>query len=174
VQRTMYFALILLGFVVNAGALECRIEALPSGARTLLTSSLPGWKIVTVSDLSSDDQKLWSENYEDKCPGIVEGNFSLSRSFAVSLIRRDSTTLLQTLVLLEPNKNEYKLHTLSQASKAEVPNIVLKFPPGTYKASEQNRSVRTKSDGIAYIKLEAAGTLYYKTANGFSSIEISE
>jgi hypothetical protein len=176
VKQTIYLALILFGVVamVSAETRECGLSALPVAARKLLEERLPDWKVVTVSDLSPDDRKLWDENYQDKCPGIIEGNFAVTHSFAVSLIRRDNASLLQTLVLLEPSTGGYVLHRLGKASKTEVPNILLKFPPGTYKDAEQVRSVRTKFDGIAYVKLEAAGTLYYKTGQGFQSLEISE
>jgi hypothetical protein len=176
VKRTIYLALILFGIVamVSAETHECSSNALSAPARKLLEERLPDWKILTASDLSPDDRKLWDENYQDKCPGIIEGNFVVTHSFAVSLIRRDKVSLMQTLVLLEPSRGGYVLHTLGKASKTEVPNIILKFPPGTYKDAEQVRSVRTKFDGIAYIKLEAAGTLYYKTGQGFQSLEISE
>jgi len=127
-----------------------------------------------VSDLSSDDQKLWAENYEDKCPGVVEGNFATPRSFAVTLIRQEKAVLVQTLVLVESVQDRYVLRTLSAASQTAAPNVLLKFPPGTYRDAEQTRSVQTKLDGVAYIKLEAAGTLYYKTPQGFKSLEISE
>jgi hypothetical protein len=175
-QRTIYLVVILLGLtsVTSAVAKECGSNALPPVAQKLLGTRLPSWRVVTVSDLSSDDQKLWSENYEDKCPGIIEGNFAIAHSFAVSLIRQERATLLQTLVLLEPSQDGYVLRTLGEASKTAVPNILLKFPPGTYKDAEQTRSVRTKFDGVAYIKLEAAGTLYYKTPQGFKSLDVSE
>jgi hypothetical protein len=105
---------------------------------------------------------------------MIEGNFAIPHSFAVSLIRRENGTLLQTVILLEPSQDGYGLRTLSKASKTTVPNVLLKFPPGTYKDAEQTRSVQTKFDGVAYIKLEAAGTLYYTTPQGFKSLEISE
>jgi hypothetical protein len=175
-QRRIYLVVILFGFTcgMSAGARECGSSSLPPTAQTLLALRLPNWRLVTPSDLSPDDQKLWSENYGDKCPGIVEGNFAIAHSFAVSLIRQENATLLQTLVLLEPSQDGYVLRTLSEASKTAVPNVLLKFPPGTYKDAEQTHSVQTKFDGVAYIKLEAAGTLYYKTGHGFKSLEISE
>lgn len=175
-QRRIYLLVIFFGFTcgMSAAAKECGSSALPPAAQTLLTQRLPNWRLVTPSDLSPDDQKLWSENYGNKCPGIVEGNFAIAHSFAVSLIRQEGATLLQTLVLLEPSQDGYVLRTLGEASKTAVPNILLKFPPGTYKDAEQRHSVQTKFDGVAYIKLEAAGTLYYKTRQGFKSLEISE
>jgi hypothetical protein len=175
-QQKIYVLAILFGLTcgMSAAAKECGSSALPPAAQTLLAQRLPNWRLVTVSDLSPDDQKLWSENYGDKCPGIIEGNFAIAHSFAVSLIRQEGAALLQTLVLLEPSQDGYMLRTLGEASKTAVPNVLLKFPPGTYKDAEQTRSVRTQFDGVAYIKLEAAGTLYYKTPHGFKSLDVSE
>lgn len=51
----------------------------------------------------------------------------------------------------------YVLRTLSVASKIAVPNVLMKFPLGTYKDAEQTHLVQTKFDGVAYIKLEASG-----------------
>ncbi len=175
-QRTMFLAVIFLGFMsgTRAVAKECGSSALPPSAQKLLEQRLPNWRIVTIPDLSSDDQKLWSENYDDKCPGIIEGNFITAHSFAVSLIRQEKASLMQTLVLLEPSQDGYVLRTLSEASQTAVPNVILKFPPGVYRDAERTRSVQTKLDGVGYIKLEAAGTLYYKTRQGFKSLEVSE
>lgn len=177
-QRTIYLSifLFLFGLATTIGATtkECDSNALPPAARENLKQHFPNWRIVTVSDLSPDDQKLWSENYDDKCPGIIEGNFAGRLSFAVSLIHHKNGVLSQTLVLLEHSQDGYVLRILTKASETAVPNVLLKFPPGTYKDAEQSSSVQTKFDGVAYIKLEAAGTLYYKTGQGFKSLEISE
>jgi hypothetical protein len=174
-QRRIYLVVTLFALTcgMSAAAKECGSSALPPAAQTLLARRLPNWRVVTTSDLSSDDQKLWSENYANQCPGVVEGNFAIAHSFAVSLIRQENGTLLQTLVLLEP-QDGYALRTLGEASRTAVPSVVLRFPPGTYKDAERTHSVQTKFDGVAYLKLEAAGTLYYKTRQGFKSLEISE
>ena len=175
-RRVIYLAVILFGIApaTSAAEKECDSRDLPRVARKVLVQHLPNWRIVTVSDLSPDDQRLWSENHEGKCPGVIEGNFTTVHSFAVSLIRQEHATLLQILVLLEQSHNGYILRTLSGASRTAVPNILLKFPPGKYRDAEQTRSVQTKFDGVAYIKLEAEGTLYYKAKEGFKSLEISE
>jgi len=52
--------------------------------------------------------------------------------------------------------------------------VIRKIPPGRYSDAERTRSVRTRFDGIALEKLEAAGTLYYKTKSGFRRLDISE
>jgi hypothetical protein len=180
VQRRISLIVVLFGFILgfacamSAGPRECGSNSLPPAAQTLLAQRFPTWTLVTPSDLSPDDQKLWSENYGDQCPGVIEGNFAIEHSFAVSLIHKENATLLQTLVLIELSQHGYALRTLSEASTTAVPNVLLKFPPGTYKDAERTRSVQTKFDGVAYIKLEAAGTLYYKTGQGFKSLEISE
>jgi hypothetical protein len=152
---------------------SCDVTVLPSVARAVLRRQLPEWRIVGPSDLSSDDKTLWSENYSGKCPGVIEGNFGSQGSFAITLTRKENV-LKQTLVVLEKAGNDYIFHTLSPATETDVPNIILKFPPGTYEDAERNRKVRIRLDGVAYIKLEAAGTLYYPVGRHFESIEISE
>jgi hypothetical protein len=176
VRREIYAAMIFLWLTLPALAVgsECNSGALPPGARRVLQKQFSNWRIVTISDLSADDRDFWSENQGGKCPGLIQGNFVTAHSFAISLIREDQGGLLQTLVLLERSPNRYVLHTLSPASKTTVPNVLLKFPPGKYRDAEQTRSVQTHFDAVAYIKLEAAGTLYYKAPDGFKSLEISE
>ena len=159
-----------------ASAKECGENALPVAAQKVLSQHFTGWKVVTVSDLTPDDKQIWSETYGDACPGIVEGNFTGKgrRQFGVTLIRRDNSRIRQALVLLNPTDRVYVDKVLLEPSDATIPNVVVKFPPGTYSDAERTRSVRTRFDGIALIQLEASGTLFYKTKDGFSRLVFSD
>jgi hypothetical protein len=160
----------------SVGAVECGLSALPSAAQRALVQAFSGWDVVTLSNLSAGDQPVWLENYGDKCPGVIQGNFTGSKapSFVVLLIRRDKRKLLETLVLLSPIGRGYKLHTLDEPGETAVPDVLLKAPPGRYNDPEGTHSVRIIYDGILSVKLEAAATLYYKGANGFAHLTISE
>ena len=103
-RRTIWWCCLLCLLSASAGASRCDVDALPSAAQRVLSQRFGGWKIVTNSDLSPDDQPIWSEYYGDACPGVVEGNFTGDggRQFAVTLIRGNESPLRQILVLLKP------------------------------------------------------------------------
>lgn len=61
----------------------------------------PGWKVVSLADLSDDDRKLWQDVHHDACPGIAMGNFGgdgVVRA-AVTLIRRKKSGRYQMLLV---------------------------------------------------------------------------
>jgi hypothetical protein len=175
-HREICFAIILsaLFLATTVKAMECGTHSLPTGAQTALEHYLPNWKIVELDDLNPEDKKPWSENYADKCPGLIEGEFATPHSYAVTLILSSPGSLTQMLVLLEPAATGYKLRTLSEASQTAFPDVLLKLPRGVYSDAERTYSVKTNSDGIGYIHLEAGGVLYYATEGGFKSLVISE
>lgn len=167
-------AFLVAALMENGLAAECGYNQLPVQARDPLEHHFPAWRIVTIGGLSTDDQRLWSKNYPGACPGLIEGDFASATSFAVSLIRRRDGNLWQILILLEPSPRGFTYRILSKASKTAVPHVLLKFPPGRHNDAEGARSVITNSDGIAYMKLESAAILFYKSRNGFNSPVISE
>jgi hypothetical protein len=166
---------VLLTPLVNSEAAECASSP-PASVLHEISLRLPHWRIVTVADLSPDDRQLWSEHHPGECPGFVEGRFTGSRnsSFAVTVIREGEHGLEQMLVLGEPARSSYRLRTLSGASQAAVPNVLLRFPPGQYRDAMRQRSMRCRFDAIAYLKLEASGSLYCRATTGFVRLDISE
>jgi hypothetical protein len=90
------------------------------------------------------------------------------------MIRGSDARLRQVLVLLKPSGRNYVAETLAPPGETAVASVIRRVPPGTYSDAEQGRSVRTRFDAVVLEKLEAAGTLFYRTRNGFRRLDISE
>src|ERR1700733_6042595 len=56
---------------VAARVLPCGMDSLPLGARNLVSERFKSWKILEISDLSVDDQKLWVSDHRNLCPVVL-------------------------------------------------------------------------------------------------------
>jgi hypothetical protein len=177
VLKVILISLLMLGGSPEsslAQTTKCGSATLPPKLQSQLAEHFNGWKVVDVSDLSAEDQEVWSESFAGKCPGYVEGNFTGRPSIAMTMIRYKGANLYQMLIVAEPRVRGYNIETLSGAEMAAVPDVVLKTSPRKYFNAERDHHVTIKFDGIVYTKLEAAATLYYFLNGKFRHLEISE
>jgi len=149
---------------------------LPKPAEGVLEAKLPGWKIVSASDLTEHDRALWNAKHSHVCPGVADGDYFGDRhvSYAVTLVNRQPTNMLQTLVVLRPQNGSYELIELSKAQEASRVLVVFRLRPATFEDIETGERTRTASDSIAYEDI-AAGMLVYASQKGkFKEIQVSE
>jgi len=142
----------------------------------MLEAKLPGWKIVTESDLTEHDRLLWDAKRPHICPGVANGDYFGDRhsSYAVKLVSQQPTKMLQTLVLLKPNEGSYELIELSKAQESSRALVVFRLGPATFEDIETGERTKSSSDSIAYEAIEA-GMLVYAWHDGkFKEIQVSE
>jgi hypothetical protein len=150
-------------------------QALPVGARSLISSSFAGWRVLHTADLFEDDQRLWDESYREQCPGLIAGHFdSLEQiSYAVALIRRDPHVLHQTLVVFTGTATGYKTTVLVKPKSVGGFSVLTKFPPGKYSGTD-GAKVSSRYDVICLTKLEAAAVSFFWDGKSFRSLVTSE
>ena len=149
---------------------------LPKTAEGVLEAKMPGWKIVSPSDLTEHDRALWSAKHSHVCPGIANGDYFGDRhvSYAVTLINRQPTKVLQTLVVLKPHDDSYELIELSKAQEASRVLVVFRQRPAAFEDIEAGETTKITSDSIAYEDI-AAGMLVYAWYNDkFKEIHVSD
>jgi hypothetical protein len=149
---------------------------LPKTAEAVLAEKFPDWTIVSMSDLTEHDKVLWSAKRSHFCPGIAVGDYFGNRnpSFAVTLINRQPTKMLQTLVVLKPNDGSYELIELSKPQEATRALVVFRLGPAVFEDIETGEKSKITSDSVAYEDI-AAGMLVYAWHSGkFRQIQVSE
>lgn len=176
----LMFALLLVRTSNTAGYSDAMVlgackPTIPTEVAGLLRAKLPLWKIVGLSDLRSDDQKIWQQKFTDECPGIVIGRFSANEpAYAITLIRHQNHVLYQTLVVAEKKAGAYELITLDSPKKTAVISVVRKLPPGSYSSPGASKEVRIECEGISYETIEAGAILYYFSKDRYKRLVISE
>jgi hypothetical protein len=160
---------------VTPPSLSCENE-LPPQVKKAVTAKLKSWKIVSVTDLMADDQEIWADSYDEKCPGISAGHFGpgQSQAYAVTLIRSRSGALYQTLVLVSEKNQRYQVTTLARSEKTTRPNVVRRLPPGSYSSAEGETQIEAAFDVVAYEQIEAGTIIYYWSGNKYRSLVIAE
>jgi len=164
--------LLLLIGLSNVCYGENCISQLPDVAREVV-SGLHEWQIVKLADLPADDQQLWQTSHNGSCPGVVAGNFTggARLSYAVAMIRNQpSGQILEQLLMLVPEGNSFKPTIVVKPTSVVSPFVVWKVTPGTYKAVDQDRSVKLSHDSFVYEKMETYATQYYYEKGRLRSI----
>jgi hypothetical protein len=149
---------------------------LPKTAEGVLEAKLPGWRIVSPSDLTEHDKVLWNAKHSYVCPGIANGDYFGDRhvAYAVTLINRQPTKMLQTLVVLKPHDGSYELIELSKAQEASRVLVVFRQRPAAFEDIDAGGRTKITSDSIAYEDI-AAGMLVYAWYNDkFKEIHVSD
>jgi hypothetical protein len=178
-----FLVVCFLGYSVIA-RLACAAEnikhstvcQIPKAADAVLEAKLPGWKIVAPSDLTEHNRVLWNAKHSHVCPGIANGDYfgALHSSYAVTLVNRQPTKMLQTLIVLKPHDGSYELIELSKAQEASRVLVVFRLRSAAFEDIETGERTRTTRDSIAYEDI-AAGMLVYAWHNGkFKEIHVSE
>ena len=156
----LIFAAALSAQPIMARAPSCGIDGLPSPVRRIVSEQFKTWKILQVSDLSSDDKQLWFENYNQYCPGILKGNFAGDQSYALALKKNIGSKIYQQIIVIR--LQDYKnIFILGKPDYGSRPSVLLKAPPGKYRNFYQRSNhVITRFDGIVDTTLEANAVLF--------------
>jgi len=169
----MQIKLLVLSILLLAShmAFAAPVCVLPDRAGRFISSRYPGWQLLQVSDLVSDDQALWTKVHGLECPGLVEGHFMGVRqsSTVVAII---SKKLNKEVILLFPALNGKPLTVLSPAKGTEL--VLHRLPSGKYNEFDGTKSLVTRWDGIDIEKIEAGEMLRYWNGRYFQTVYLDE
>ncbi|HUO90252.1 MAG TPA: hypothetical protein VMU08_13840 [Rhizomicrobium sp.] len=114
----------------------------------------PGWRILTVGDLSKDQQMEWNESHKAFCPGLAEAVLDATgeKSYALALVdkpaRQEEALILHgaTPVMIYP-------------ASPSVGIVTYRMPPGQY--DEGGRKIAIAHDSVMYEFFESAAQQFY-------------
>jgi hypothetical protein len=155
--------LAVLAFVVGAvpGFAEAGpcVPNLPSEGTELLASAYPGYRVLQLSDLNSDDQGIWTSAYGGACPGLVEGAFKGKKgAYAVLLVPINPGGETRAVVL-EPNeRGGMSQEQIFAENRAGNLPVIRRGDPGVYKDLEKRTKVTASNDVVLIEHLESKVT----------------
>ena len=145
----------------------------PTELRTELAKKYPEWKVVTPNSLSKDDLHIWRSLHPKDCPGILRGKFmNGEEAFVVALIQGRPSKIREQVLLFKRHGSTIRPITLVSPTNLTIVNVLTKLPPGHYTGVDGEK-IRTKTDAIAVIQLEARALLFYWDGTQFKSLQWS-
>jgi hypothetical protein len=160
--------------IVMLSTLSCfavPVCSLPQKLQVAIASHYPGWRLMQLSDLASDDQSLWKQAHPQECPGLIEGHFTSpvehSTVFAIISIKLNKET-----ILLARESNPVFLTVMAPEDGTSL--VLHRLPAGKYSEYDNSKSLHTHWDSIAIEKIEAAERLRYWNGHSFQTIYLED
>ena len=149
---------ILLGIALTSWATTAHAgcDTLPAPVAAYVRAH-PGWAVVQVADLVSDDQALWAQYHKGLCPGWTKAKLDATRRafYAVAVISRSQ----EKLVLIDTATGHAR--ELVPADRVTSPMVVWSVGPGMTHDQNTGRDLRVATESIIYEKMEAVATQYF-------------
>lgn len=170
--------LLLLSLAPLCSAEPCRNDLLPREVTQVLEHKFPNWRPKRFSDLSSDDQRVWSEYHPRACPGIAVGHFESAdrAAYAILLIPKSRDHSGSKIIIVSEGPQGYAVRLLDQ-DKGTGPDsglVISRQPAGAYSNFGDTRTVRLKLDAVEVEWLEKSSTLYYWSHGRYRSMPTSD
>jgi len=174
---------LLACFVARASSTEtsnvCDSSALPTPAQQLLTVKFSQWRPKLVSDMDTDDQKIWLAARGNACPGMATGKFETAdkTSYALLLVPKSNTGAGYKIIVLgkDASDDSYAWRLVDHAeTPADLGLVISKVPPGKYSDWEGNKSIQLKLDGLQVEWMEQGALVYYWSRGQYRSIRVSD
>src|SRR5262249_24313599 len=149
-KQSSWFLCLIVLCVPRSWAGACDSITLPQAIKSTLAQEFAGWNTVTPDVLTSpDDRRIWHENYNSECPGIIKGHFNGQRTgYVINLVRGSGKTLEQQIVFFAPTNQGFRRTVLDPPSHVATVSVIRKFSPGMYKSPDSGRSVKVEFDTI--------------------------
>jgi hypothetical protein len=160
---------IVLGLGAYCQATQCTV---PPDIQPLLSQKWKAWRLLQLSDLRADDQKLWRQYYRKVCPGMTTGRFLPGEpvAHAFMLINKSEEALLVAVT----DKNPVKLITVLGGSSVAYFSIVRTVHAGAYTDFYTRKKIVTKLDSVAVEAIEHSTEIFYWSNGRFLSLLISD
>ena len=136
----------------------------------------PGWALLRLEDLNSDDQKLWLGARPRSCPGYAAANMGAGSgpSYIVALIDKRTAKAREKVVLLVPNETAFAKHTLAKPAPVGNPAVVWRAPPGKYHEWDASHSITIRNDSVVLETMETSAVQYYFDGGRLRSLTTSD
>ncbi|HWA92596.1 MAG TPA: hypothetical protein VG889_21370 [Rhizomicrobium sp.] len=133
----------------------------------------PGWTILDMPDLLTDDRLSWRQSHNGQCPGltrvVLDGSGRVS--FGLALVDRDNG--LEQVVALMAQAKGFRAYVLEPPVNA-VGAVVYRAPPGSAADEEAHVKVKIAHDSIVWEQMEAASRQFYFAGGEFHAIQTGD
>lgn len=176
----LVIAAIVAAMPISELAQESRVfsTALPPALLDQMRVKFRGWRPEQISDLGTDDHKLWREAHPKECPGVAVGHFknSATVSYALLLLRESNPTGGYKLLIATKNSRDtYEFDLLDHNDTQRAAGMVIsRAKPGKYSDFERTESVDIMLDAVNVEWIEAADVLYYWNGHQYRTLQTSD
>jgi hypothetical protein len=174
-------AIVLVGGPLSGeqiGEEPCDVKHLPTSIQEILQRKFSAWKILTLKDLSKEDQGFWARSEKrNQCPGMAFGHYEVktSFSFVLSLVPQNGKLTGGRLVIFSPEeKTRYQEDVLEKRDGPSNPLVVYTVPPGRYWNDERTKSLQLSIEAFQSEAKEEGAFLYFWEGGSVHRWTISE
>ena len=125
-----------------------------------------------IADLTSEDQNLWTYARGRICPGIAEGHFLDTQSFAytIAVVRGKQEAVL----VAHQSASKWLLSVVMPATPLNRFRVVWTAKPGVYTDKLTGRKTQAFSDAIGFEEIGASVTVLIRQKNRFVPVRTGE
>jgi hypothetical protein len=157
----MHGLLLVFGLVAGGGVSPPPCAALPTEARQYLAEN-PGWRVLTLYDLSEDDRKLWVKHHRDACPGAARARLAAEKDvYALALLSRRNGHLAERLIFIDMTAPKAAPEVIESTDAASDLFVVWKVAPGASEDVVTGAKKTLRDESFIYEQMEAQATQYY-------------
>ena len=160
---------LFVGFMASSNAFaEC--DNVPAKVAAYVATR-PGWHVIHLADLGSDDQALWSRYRGDACPGFARADLQGKGrwSYGLSLSKGSDT---QSIILYDDG-NTMREKVLP-ADAGVVRHVVHAAPPGPTSRFGIPKHIDIPHESLVFEVLESSAVQYYWRNGRLVDITISD
>ncbi|HLK04631.1 MAG TPA: hypothetical protein VKT53_09345 [Candidatus Acidoferrum sp.] len=146
---------------------------LPKDLKATVEQKYPGTKVVSLSDLSEGDRKLFQKGHAG-CPGLVNVDFygDGKPTLALALTSKGNTEPKTKLVIAHRAEDRWQATTLDKTD-GPIP-VVWSEAPGEYKDVYGRKRIIAATPVIVFCGYSSWAVLYYWTDNKVSKIWVKD
>ncbi len=147
-------SIVLFVVLISSSAIaQPKCDELTESQIGYVHSHYPGYRILSMSDLSQDDQTIWNKSKRaSECPAIAKGRFTGQNhgDVAIALLKGNGIHLSEKIILLTDGKSGYSSRSV-WADKGIY--VIYRLPPGKYEdMNGKKRTYRLDSVGIEVLE----------------------
>ncbi|SRR6266478_1597337 len=148
--------------------------SLPPSLRDEMSKKYPGTRLVSLSDLTDYEKKLFQKDHGTRCPGLVKVNFygDGKPTWALVLISGENPNRKAQLVVAHQVDDTWETRLLSTTDGTPV---VWRDGPGKYEGLYyEEKTIRAQWPVIVFCGLESWAVLYAWTGNEVEKVQLSD
>jgi hypothetical protein len=146
----------------------------PPGLREEISKKYPGSSLVSMSDLSEYDTKLFQKDHGTRCPGMVKADFygDGKPTWALVLLSGIGSKSKAELVVAHQVAKDWETRSLDSAG-ASVP-VVWTEGPGKYRDVYGEKTIRAIHPVVVFVGYEGWAIVYSWTGKGIDKVWIAD
>ena len=145
----------------------------PQGLRAAISSRFPGTSVVSLSDLTEYERRLFQRDHGGRCPGSVRVDFygDGQPTWALALLDMENSRRNVQLVLARELGKKWNLEVVDSVNEVAVLWVE---KPGEYRDTYGEKTIRATHDAVVFCGYGSWAILYAWTGKDIQKVWISD